>query len=113
MYSSGWSFAWLFFLCLLFSFFIVRCFGIRQRYRFWCSNILFGALKRQISVLPYTVPPLKAFDMELHAVVSSCFCLSDSLFDSLLTNKKNVLPNEGAVRMDNEALCRLVTGLLT
>jgi len=65
-----------------------------EKDRWEVPNILFGTLKRRISVLPYTVPPLKAFDMELHAVVSSCFCLSDSLFDSLLTNKKNALPNE-------------------
>src|SRR6266700_6411866 len=32
IFSSGWSFTCLFFLCLLLSFFIVRFFGIRQRY---------------------------------------------------------------------------------
>src|SRR6266487_7034362 len=35
IFSSGWSFTCLFFLCLLLSFFIVRFFGIRQRYHGW------------------------------------------------------------------------------
>jgi len=35
MFSSWWSFTCLFFLFLLLSFFIVRFFGIRQRYLVW------------------------------------------------------------------------------
>ena len=50
---------------------------------------------------PPTVPALNAFDIELHAVLSSCFSLLDSLCDSFMTNKKNALPNEGPVWMDN------------
>jgi len=41
--------------------------------RWEVPNILFGALKRQISVLSHTVPPLNAFGIRVHSVLSSSF----------------------------------------
>jgi len=64
------------------------------------EHTLRHAEKANFCALPYGAASQRLWDQSSFCFIIQ-FCLSDSLFDSFMTNRKYALPNEGPAEIDN------------